>query len=197
MRSAFALFLLSTFCFGAPTTIRVLDGSGAPVKGVLVIVKSLDSSYLEASRQLTDDQGRVRMAELRPGVHRVIATTPYGLWETTIREFVVTDEPLDLTLMIQPTPTHGFGDIVPLGRSSSQLQVLTMDGIPASGARLLVRDKEATLYLERWYKLDNNGKADIQLVASPTVLVIIYNGKICTTQLAHADAHAVIRFSPD
>lgn len=197
MRIAFALFLLSTSCLASPTKIRVLDASGAPLKDVLVIIKSLDSSYLDASRQLTDDQGRINVVELKPGVHRVIATTPYGLWETKIKEFLVADQPIDLTLMVQPTPTHGFGDIVTVGSSRAQLQVLTSDGIPASGARILVRDKQATLYRERWYKLDNNGKADIELVASPTVLVIIHNGKVCTTQVADTENYAVVRFSPD
>src|SRR6478752_9158468 len=128
MRISLALFLLSTSCFAAPTTIRVLDASGAPAKSVLVIVNSLDSSYQEASRQLTDDQSRVHVVELRSGVHRVIATTPYGVWETTIKEFLVQDQPIDLTLIVRPMPTHGFGDIVPLRSSSAQLQVLTPDG---------------------------------------------------------------------
>jgi hypothetical protein len=197
MKIALALFLVSISSFAAPMKIRVLDGSGAPVKDVLVIIKSLDSSYQDVSRQLTDDQGRINAVELRPGMYRAIASAPYGLWETKIREFLVASESIELTLMVQPTPTHGFGDIVTVGSSRLQLQVLTSDGLPASGARVLVRDKQATLHLERWYKLDNNGKADIELVASPTMLVIIHNGNICTTQITATGKHAVIRFSSD
>ena len=190
---------VSTFDFllRSPNENSCLGGTGTTVKDVLVIIKSLDSNYQDASRQLTDDQGRINVLELRPGVHKVIATTPYGLWETKIKEFLVADQSIDLTLMVQPTPTHGFGDIVTVGSSSAQAQVLTTDGIPASGARLLVRDKDATLHRERWYKLDDKGKADIELVSSPTVLVIIHNGRICTTQIANTESHAVVRFSPD
>ena len=197
MRVAFSWFLLPTLCFAAPATFRVLDGSGAPVKDVLVIVESLDSSYRDVSRQLTDEQGRVRTEELKAGLYRVIATTPYGLWETAIKEFLVTDHPVDLTLTVQPQPTHGYGDIVTLGSSRAELQVLNSDGTPASGAEVLVRDEDATLYLERRYKTDQNGKAHIELVASPTVLIIIYDGKLLTKELASTDTHAIVRLSPD
>lgn len=135
--------------------------------------------------------------ELTAGTYRVIATTPYGLWETAIKEFLVTEQPVNLSLKVQPQPTHGFGDIVPLHRSKADLQVITPDGAPASGAKVLVRDESASLHLERWYKLDRNGRSKIELVASPTVLVIIYNGKLFTTQIAQTDTHAVVRFSPD
>ncbi len=193
-RVAFSLFLLPTLCFAAPATFRVLDGSGSPIKDALIIVKSLDSGYGDVSRQLTDEQGEVHAVELKAGLFRVIATTPYGLWETAIKEFLVAERPVDLTLKLQPQPTHGFGDIVSLGNSRANLQVLRPDGIPASGAKVLVRDENATLHLERWYKLDDNGKASVELVGSPTVLVIIYSGTIFTTHLAQSDTHAVVRF---
>jgi hypothetical protein len=51
--------------------------------------------------------------------------------------------------------------------------------------------------MERWYKLDEHGDAKIELVASPTVVVIIYKGKLCTRQLAKSDTRAKIRFMPD
>ena len=51
MRIALALFLISTSCLATQTKIRVLDGSGAPVKDVLVIVEALNSSYQDVSRQ--------------------------------------------------------------------------------------------------------------------------------------------------
>lgn len=197
MRVAILLFLLPTLCLAAPASFRVLDGSGAPVKDVLVIVKSLNSGYGDESRQLTDEQGRVRAVELTPGTYRVLATTPYGVWETTIREFLVNEQPVDLSLKVQPQPTQGFGDIVPLHSSKADLQVITPDGNPTSGAEVLVRDERDSLYLERRYKLDENGKSKIELVGSPTILVIIYNGKLFTTQLSRTDTHAVVRFSPD
>lgn len=197
MRLAILGFLLSTLCFAAPTTVRVVDASGAPLKDVLVIVKSFGPSYFDDIRQLTDEQGRIPTLELKPGAYQAIATTPYGLWETSVKEFLVEDKPVELTLRVSPQPTHGVGDIVTVGSSHTEIKVLTPAGTPAPGAKVFTRDKDATLYLERWYKTDKEGKAQIELVADPTVLVIIYGGKLFTTQLAPSSTHATIRFSPD
>jgi hypothetical protein len=197
MRAILVAFLLPSLCFAAPVTIRVLDGSGAPVKYTLVIVQSLDSAYRDVTRQLTDEHGGVSAGELKPGLYRVIATTPYGLWETTIKEFLVTNDSVNLTLVAQPQSTHGFGDIVTGGNPHVNLQVLMPDGTPAVGADVLLRDRDATLYLERRYKLDKHGKSKIELISSPTVLVIIFEGRLLTTQLAQTDTPTVIRFTPD
>lgn len=197
MRTVILWFLLPSLGFAAPATFRVLDGTGAPLKDVLVIVKSLDSPFDDLPRQLTDEQGRVRTLELKAGLYRVIATDPYGIWETAIKEFLVADQPVDLSLAVAPQPSHGYGDIVSLPVIKANLKVLMPDGGPAAGAEVLVRDLEDTLYRERRYRLDKDGESKIELVASPTVLVVIYNGKVFTTRLAQTDTDPVVRFSPD
>jgi len=195
MRHALLLLLLTSVCSATPTAIHVVDASGAPADQVLVIVKALDH-YEELARRLTDQQGAIGVLDLKPGTYRAIATTPYGLWQTEIKEFVVADAPVELQLTVRPRGTHGFGDVVTVGGSKANLQILGSDGKPAAGAEILVRDEEATLHIERWYKTDADGKTRIELVGDPTVVVVIFNGKLITTQLSPKSTHATIRFSP-
>jgi len=197
MRQLFLVLLLSTLACAAPTSVCIVDGSGAPLKDVLVILKSLDNHYFDVSRQLTDEQGKTRSVELKHGLYRIIATTPYGVWKTTIREFLVGDEPINLKITADANPTHGLGDVISVGADHAELQVLKADGSPAAGAKVLIRDRDATLSLERWYKMDENGKSKIELVGSPTVVVVVYDGKLMTTQLAQTDTRPIVRFSPD
>lgn len=194
MRHALLLLLLTSLCSATATKIQVVDASGAPAQDVLVIVKALDH-YGELARRLTDQQGGIGSLGLKPGIYRAIATTPYGLWQTEIREFVVSDTPVEVQLTVKPRGTHGFGDVVTLGGSSADLQVLGTDGKPAGGAEVLVRDKDATLSLERWYKTDANGKAKVELVGHPTVVVVILDGKLTTAELSSKQTHAVIHLS--
>ena len=196
MRLAILAFLFPTLCIAAPTTLRVVDGSGAPAKDVLVIVKSFGQGYEDVSRHLTDEQGRVPTMDLQPGVYQAIATSPYGIWETSVKEFLVEDKSFELTLTVTPQPTHGFGDVVPLVNATVEVQIVASDGIPASDAEVFVRDKDATLYTERWYKMDKNGKGKVELVADQTVLVVIYAHRLFTTQLDSTKKSAVIRFPP-
>ena len=197
MKHVIVALLLSTTCLAAQTKIRVEDAPGESLKDVLVIVKPLDSNSFNDIRQLTDEQGRVHPLDLKPGIYQAIATTPYGIWETSVKEFIVDNKPVDLTLSLSPQPTHGFGDIVPVRTSKTEIQVLTSAGTPASGAKVFTRDKNATLYLERWYTTDEQGKAKIEFRADPTVLVIMYDGKLCTISMARGKTHATIRLLPD
>lgn len=196
IRRMLITLLLCGTCFAAPATVRVVDGSGAPVRDVLVIIQSLDNRQRDVSRKLTDEQGSVGTLELKAGLYRAIATTPYGVWHTAIKEFLVSGDRVEVRLTVEQEPTHGAGDVVTVGASTADLQVLKPDGTPASGADMLVRDKDATLYLERWYKMDEAGRSRIELVGTPTIVVVVYHGKLLVTQLA-AETHPVVRFSPD
>ena len=104
--------------------------------------------------------------------------------------------PLELVLQIKLMPTHGYGDIVPDGTTWVDLQVLRPDGLPASAAELLVRDRDATLYTERWYKTDAQGRTKIELVSNPLVLIILYEDAIMTTDVSQRNAPIVLKFSP-
>ena len=46
-----------------------------------------------------------------------------------------------------------------------------------------MRDRDATLHLERRYKADNKGAAIIELVGKPTVMVVVYGDVLLTTEL--------------
>ena len=136
MRIAILAFLLPTLCFAAPTTVRVVDASGAPAKEVLVIVKAFGPNYFDDVRLLTDEKGIIPVLQLNPGTYQAIATAPYGLWETSVKEFLIEEKPVELTLTVWPQPTHGFGDIVPVSAHHCEIQVLTPAGSPASEAEL-------------------------------------------------------------
>jgi hypothetical protein len=178
--------------------IKVEDASGAPLMNDLVIVHDLNDRSREVLRTLTDSKGDIPAFELQTGLYRVIATFPYGdIWETEVQEFlVVKGQAKQITLKIRPMGTHGYGDVIPTPGPKIQAQVLTADGAPASGASVLVRDKDVTLYLLRWYKTDAKGKATIELVAAPlhqpTVVVAVYQDVLVTQEVMQNTHRLVI-----
>ena len=70
-------------------TIKIEDETGDALKDELVIVQDLNNQEHEILRALSDKNGYVPPLELPSGLYRVIATAPYGLWETSVREFLV------------------------------------------------------------------------------------------------------------
>src|SRR5208337_2561069 len=110
-----------------PVKVKVEDSSGAAVKDELVIVQDLDSREHEILRALTDPDGNAPTLQLPSGLYRVIATAPYGLWLTSVREFLVSQAPTEVILRVQPMPTHGYGDIVTVGTPRVQLKVIGPD----------------------------------------------------------------------
>jgi hypothetical protein len=173
--------------------IRVEDPSGAAVGDELVIVQDLNNREHEILRALSDRDGNAPTLELPSGIYRVIATAPYGLWETSVREFLVGKQSTEVIVRVQPMPSHGYGDIGTIGTPRVQLEVIGPDGQPANGARILIRDRGATLYMERWYTADDKGIAKIELVSEPTVVVVIYADVLLTTELAQRYSGPVIR----
>lgn len=189
---SFLLLLFGLAPQAAPSvTIKIQDMTGAPLGNQLVIVQRLPGE--EVLRALSDRNGDVPLPNLQRGIYRVISTNPYGLWETQVREFLVTDKPITVYLPIPPTPTHGNGDVVTIGDRSTDLQVIGADGQPAPGATILVRDDKDTLYLERWYKTDGKGIAKIELVANPTVVVVVYGDKLVMTRVSNVVSNPVVR----
>lgn len=197
MRSVMMLVLFCQLAMAVPVKFRVLDEGGTPVNDVLVIVQNLQKHEAELLRVLSDAEGNAGFRELEPGLYRLIATAPYGLWRTTIKEFLVKASPMEVVLRVKVMPTHGWGDIVIVGSPWVDLHVLRPDGQPASGAELLVRDRDATLHMERWYKTDAQGRARIEMVSDPLVLVVLYQDAMMTTELSEHNASKVIKFSPD
>lgn len=176
-----------------PISVKVEDSSGAAVKDELVIVQDLDNREHEVLRALSDLDGNVPTLQLPSGLYRVIATAPYGLWQTSVREFMVGQPSTEVVVRVQAMPTHGYGDIVTVGTPRVQLKVIGPDGQPANGALILIRDRNATLHLERWYKADGKGIAKVELVSEPTVVVVVYADELLTTEIAQHDSSPVIR----
>lgn len=173
-------------------TIKIEDGSGDALKDELVIVQDLNNRENELLRTLSDKQGCIPPFVLPSGLYRVIATAPYGLWETTVLEFLVVDQKsTEVLVRVNPKATHGFGDIVPTETNKAKLKVIGKNGHPADGLKVLVRDRSATLHLERWYKTDSRGVAEIELVAEPTV-VVVCGDTLQATELAMNEQNPVI-----
>lgn len=197
MRNLLMLLFLCQLANAVPVTFRVLGSSGVPAKGVLVIVQNLENHEAEVLRALSDEQGVAGRCEIRSGLYRMIATAPYGIWQTAIKEFIVRTVPLEMAIHVEPMPTHGYGDIVVIGTTWTELQFLQPDGQPLANANVFVRDRSATLYTERWYKTDARGHAKIEMISDPLVVVIPYRDAIMTTEVPEHDPPRVIRFSAD
>jgi hypothetical protein len=171
--------------------ISVVDASGVPLKDVLVVVQNLNDREREICRSLTDEQGRACGAAFSPGLYRAIATTPYGLWNTTAVEFLASRSVSKITLTMSPKGTHGYGDVVTIGLAKCDLQVLQSDGRPAVGAVVLVRDREVTLFLERSYRTDAAGAARIELVGTPTVVVVVFEGILVSQEISERSSATI------
>ena len=136
---------------------------------------------------------------MRPSLYRVIATAPYGLWETDVREFLVNEKPVQFTIVVRPKPTAGYGDVVTVGTKKQALKVLRSDGQPAASAEVYVRDREATLNLERRYKTNAQGQAEIELVAEPTVVAITFGDSQVMREIHGTEGELVVQLpqTPD
>src|SRR5262245_16161710 len=101
------VFLFAGLCAQAvPLRVVMVDGTGAGFTDVLVIVRSLEDGK-ESFRALTDSSGIVPVHDLNPGLYRLIATCPYGICQTTVHEFLVKRDPIDLRLPLEVVPTRG------------------------------------------------------------------------------------------
>lgn len=194
MRKKIMLTLLALVCSSsvsaAPLHLDVVDKTGAAFPDVLVIVKSLEGKG-EVFRALTDSKGAVLGRELPPGLYRVIATCPYGICETKVREFYVKDAPVQLQLTVDVSPTRGEGDVVEIGPSRSlRVQLLGRDGKPARLASVLIRDSGAEH--ERWYKAGPDGSATVELPEGQATVVVLYGEAITTKVLSTAAVTALI-----
>ncbi|MGH9686625.1 MAG: hypothetical protein ACRD5K_05995 [Candidatus Acidiferrales bacterium] len=68
-------------------TVKVEDGSGAPIKSELVIVQDLNNQEHELLRNLTGAQGDVPALDLRPGLYRLIVTAHMACGKRGFKNF--------------------------------------------------------------------------------------------------------------
>jgi len=181
MKFLLALIVLATMTSSTKVDLVVHDSAGAPVKDELVIVQDLYNQEHEVLRVLTDAEGKIPILDLRPGLYRAIGTAPYGLWQTQVQEFMVGKTPMKIELSVRPISTHGNGDIATAGTKKKRLKVLKVNGQPVSGAEIYVRDRGATLNLERRYVTNTQGEVDIELTGDPTIVAVVV-GEFLTTR---------------
>ena len=171
-----AVVLLCTLpAFSAQVDISVTDSGGTPLKDTLVIVQDLQRQERELFRALTDEYGKVPGHNLDPGLYRAIATYPYGQWRNNVREFLVKDAPVRVQLQMPQATGLDSLDV-----SIGQLNVTVLDaaGKPAQGARVLVRDVNATPQSEHWGTTDAQGHTTLELTVDPDALVVIYHDQL-------------------
>lgn len=161
-----------------PLRIHVQDGGWEALKDQLVIVQPLEN-YGEIFRALTDENGNIAPRDLNSGFYRVIVTNPYGLWETRIQEFAITSEPETLVLTVEPMPTHGFGDRVPIRSEPPRtltVQFVDEGGKPVPDVQFLVRNED--LDFAAWYISDGKGMKKVELPDEPITLVALWKGSL-------------------
>ncbi len=176
--------------------VVTLDETGADFPDVLIVVRSLDSGR-ENFRALTDRSGAVPTHELSPGLYQLIATCPYGICQTTVQEFIVASDPIDLKLTLKVVPTTGNGvTIGPI--EHRQVEVLDLEGRPLASVQIFVRDGAAQY--GRWYRTGANGRVTIDLPpeGEPTI-VAIYQDRLVSRVLQPSASNSdgdlvVIRF---
>ena len=81
----FIMLAFATVWASNISEIHITDESGAPFPNVLVIIKSLDDN-VEVGRYISDCDGQIPPINFSHSLYRVIATCPYGLCRTTVRE---------------------------------------------------------------------------------------------------------------
>jgi hypothetical protein len=77
-----------------PVKIRVEDPRGSAVKNDLVIIQDLNNREREILRALSGENGNGPTLELPAGLYRVIATAPYGPWQTRSSNSWLATKPL-------------------------------------------------------------------------------------------------------
>jgi hypothetical protein len=180
LRIVVALILVSP-ATATTLRVRVVDASGAPFAKVLVIVKSLQGGG-EVARELTDANGRTTAIDVRDSLYRIIATCPYGLCATVVREFLGKRLTAELLITVPFLPTDGDGVLV--GAPRLRIVLKLANGSPVAGAHVLVRDGQAKR--EQWYVADEHGVAVIELLDDPVVLVAIHDGTVSSLQIQTA-----------
>jgi len=154
--------------------IRIADQSGAPLACMLVIVRSIEGSG-EVLRLLSDSSGSASLKLPPPGKYQVIATHPYGNWETVVKELVVDQEPIALDISVRALPTHGIGDVAIVSPEVS-IKVVNSSGHVEPNAEIFVRDHEGVY--GKWYRTDSNGMARASTFGDATEVLAFYGNHV-------------------
>lgn len=161
--------------FAAQVVVNVATADGKPLRDALVIVQDLDHQEKEAYRALTDGQGITPPHELLPGLYRAIGIFPYSRWQPDVREFIVTGQPAKILLSL---PEVSSLDTITVAIGRVSVRVIDTAGQPVSGARVLVRDANATPQSEHWGSTDATGQTSLELSLEPAILLVVYKDRL-------------------
>jgi hypothetical protein len=156
-------------------TIKIIDESGAAFPEVLVIVRSLNHTK-EIARYLSDANGQIPSIALMNEPVQIIATCPYGLCETTVREFLGSTVPDHLILSVPIHPTDEQGELVDARTVRIIFDSVRQPDTTETSVDLLVRDSSAER--QKWYRTDSSGTATIEILGNPTVIVAFWKGGV-------------------
>ncbi len=177
-------------CLAVQVQVAVVTSSGKPLQGALVIVQDLQHGDRELFRSLTDQDGVISARTLDRGLYRAIATYPYSQWQTAVQEFLVRDQPVKVTLRLSRAESLD-NTMVSIGRLT--VHVLNANGLPAEGARVLVRDADANPSSEHWGTTNEQGTTTLDLTLNPAVLVVVYQDKLYFFPTSGLDTERTLR----
>jgi uncharacterized surface anchored protein len=164
--------------YAIPLKVVVVDQTSAGFPDVLVIVKQLGDSK-EVFRELSDKNGTISVRDLPSGPYQLIATCPYGLCETTVREFMIKNEPFAMKLTLAMLPSSG--DVVRIGHiEHREVEVQDSAGEPVPLVPVLVRDE--TAQDEKWYRTGSNGMTVIDVPTGTEMTVIAVRQEILVSK---------------
>lgn len=138
--------------------------------------------YGELGRFLTNEQGETPQIKLAEGLNQVIATSPYGLWKTAIREISSETAPGLLVLAVPVRGSDEMGQLIGADKARVILQTPLGFNADLSHLNIFVRDPEALR--ETWYHTDPSGRVTVDLVGDRTIVVFPYKGFAYTYALA-------------
>jgi hypothetical protein len=183
------LGILMTFCAsaGAETvSVRATDRAGEKLPGILVVLKSLEDVPWGVSRALTGPNGLVPAVDVPPGLYEAIATDPYGIFETTVKDFMVATKPVKLELQLDVVQDQ----TVTANAIDWHLRVVDNQNRPVVNAWVTARDSEASTGVGVT-TTDSHGRATVTIpIDRAVVITVFYDGQSYSEDF---DTHSGVR----
>ena len=168
--------IFTGIALAANVKITVLSQAGGPFPDVLVIVKSLEGRG-EMLRALSDSQGDVKTT-LPVGMYRLIATCPFGICLTEMKEFIVSKDMEQISITVGAI---GTVQTVFIGKETAKLILLDKANQPFSHCTVMIRNWDDSE--EYWYVPDSKGIVNIKIYDNPQVLVIFTDTQLVSKVL--------------
>ena len=128
-------------------------------------------------RALCDSKGNVETT-LPVGDYRLIATCPFGICLTEIKEFIVSKDMEQISITVGAIGTVGA---VFIGKETAKLILLDKSNKPFSNCTVMIRNWDDSE--EHWYIPNSKGIVDIKIYDNPLVLVIFTDTQLVSKVL--------------